>query len=60
MARKPRTPRIVHVECTLPSGWRWLKNNARGAKQTESGAFAVTDEAEWRTSLAAAGGREVD
>lgn len=54
-----RKPRITHVECTTPSGWRWLKIHARGATLTAEGSFVVYDESEWSQCLAAAGGKEV-
>lgn len=59
MARKPRKPRIVFVECEQPSGWRWLKRSVRGAALLPDGSFSVTDESEWHQSLQAAGGKEV-
>lgn len=71
MAKKKRGPRIVHVEAATPAGYRWLRQNARGAKliwvddagsyghEPGGGGFLVTDEGAWAESLRAADAREI-
>lgn len=58
-SKRNRRPRTVAVECTTSTGWRWLKNNARGATLQSDNLFVVTDESDWTQSLQAAGGKEV-
>jgi len=57
-SKRSGAPRVVHVEAATPAGYRWLRMNARGATVTPEG-FAVTDEAAWAQSLAAAGAYEI-
>ena len=56
--KKAKKSRIVNVEATTPTGYRWLRINARGATLTPEG-FVVTDEHEWAQSLNAAGAHEI-
>ena len=56
--KKAKKARIVNVEASTPTGYRWLRINARGATLTPEG-FAVTDEHEWAQSLNAAGAHEI-
>ena len=61
MARaKKREPRLVHVECATPTGYRWLRTNVRGATPLEQGkGFLVTDEGTWAEYLRMAEGKEI-
>lgn len=59
MGKRSKKPRLVDVVCKDPTGYRWLRTNARGARPTPEGPFAVTDEAQWRQELQAAGAKEI-
>jgi len=56
--KKRSTPRTVHVEAATPAGYRWLRQNARGATLTADG-FLITNETEWARSLEVAGAKEI-
>jgi hypothetical protein len=51
--------RLVHVLCSEPSGYRWLRAHVRGATQQDDRSFLVHDEGNWSYCLTAAQGREV-
>jgi hypothetical protein len=57
-ATKKRKPRIVNVEAATPTGYRWLRQHARGATTMSEG-FVVTNEADWAQSLRAANAKEI-
>lgn len=64
MAKKKRGPRIVCAEAAAPTGYRWLRQHARGAKlmyiDGPNGCWAVFDEVAWAESLRVAEAREIE
>lgn len=57
-ARKQMVPRVVHVECSTVTGYRWLVRNLVGAAEQTPDGFRVVDEGKWAELLRAAGGLE--